>query len=181
MDGKATIRFPGRSASHIKAPEKQTPPGELTNLSPKDKGPPKASQVSSQTALIVTTPTRMAADRAIEILDRVQRQKPFSWRSDSCVPRSNCPHPKKYFEHLPNADENGSTRVHRYRSGRCAGNHSCATEKSHRTYGVTPELHQGLAASLLRQRFVHGRTSRSLLDALNERASLKTRLWFSSR
>lgn len=131
--------FSWDEAINIKAPE-QNAPGELTNWSPKDNGSQTfagvvASGGDSEHA------DGMAADRAIEILDRV-KDKPFFLAVGFVRPHVPLVAPKKYFDQYDRAameapivpeddldDVPGIIRDYKRNST---------------TYGVAPELQKGL-------------------------------------
>nr|WP_143547743.1 sulfatase [Rhodopirellula sp. SM50] len=131
--------FSWDEAINIKAPE-QHAPGESTNWSPKDKG----SQ--SFTGVVASTGDHdhadgMAADRAIEILDRV-KDKPFFLAVGFVRPHVPLVAPEQYFDRYdravmeaPRVPENDLEDV----PGIIRGYKANGT-----TYGVTPELHKGL-------------------------------------
>ncbi|MFK8115597.1 MAG: sulfatase [Rubripirellula sp.] len=131
--------FSWDEAINIKALE-QNAPGQLTNWSPKDKG--------SQTFAGVVAAggdqdhaDGMAADRAIEILEKV-KDKPFFLAVGFVRPHVPLVAPKKYFDQYDRANmkapvvpENDLDDV----PGIIRGYKNNDT-----TYGVTPELHKGL-------------------------------------
>lgn len=131
--------FSWEEAINIKAPE-QNAPGELTNWSPKDKG--------SQTFAGVVASSGdsdhadgMAADRAIEILDKV-KDKPFFLAVGFVRPHVPLVAPKKYFDAydreamqapiVPDYDLDDVPDIIR------------GYKRNSTTYGVTPKLHKGL-------------------------------------
>jgi iduronate 2-sulfatase len=131
--------FSWDEAINIKAPE-QNAPGVLTNWSPKDKG--------SQTFAGVVASggdsdhaDGMAADRAIQILEKV-KDKPFFLAVGFVRPHVPLVAPKKYFDlydraamEAPVVPENDLDDV----PGIIRG-----YKRNSTTYGVTPELHKGL-------------------------------------
>lgn len=151
-------------AINIKAPE-QNAPGELTNWSPKDKG--------SQTfAGVVATggdsdhADGMAADRAIEILEKV-KDKPFFLAVGFVRPHVPLVAPQKYFDSYdrdamkaPMVPENDLDDV----PGIIRGYKANST-----TYGVTPELHKGLLQAYYASvSYMDAQVGR-VLNALNEK------------
>lgn len=165
IDGTAECDDPHSwdEAFNIKAPE-QNAPGELTNWSPKDKG----SQ--SFTGVIATGDDRehadgMAADRAIQILNRV-KDKPFFLAVGFVRPHVPLVAPKKYFDKynrsemvapiVPEDDlEDVPGIIRGYKANRT-------------TYGVTPELHKGLLQAYYASiSYMDAQVGR-VLDALEE-------------
>lgn len=131
--------FSWDEAINIKGPE-QNAPGEVTNWSPKDKG----SQ--SFTGVISTEGDNrhadgMAADRAIEILEKV-KDKPFFLAVGFVRPHVPLVAPKSYFDRydrksmlapiVPADDLDDVPGIIR------------GYKRNSTTYGVTPELHKGL-------------------------------------
>lgn len=156
--------FSWEEAINITAPE-QNAPGELTNWSPKDKG----SQ--SFTGVVASGGDSdhadgMAADRAIEILDRV-KDKPFFLAVGFVRPHVPLVAPKEYFDMYNRADmeapvvpENDLDDV----PGIIRGYKSNST-----TYGVTPELHKGLLQAYYASvSYMDAQVGR-VLDALKEK------------
>jgi arylsulfatase A-like enzyme len=156
--------FSWDEAVNIKAPE-QNAPGELTNWSPKDKG--------SQTFAGVVASSGdsdhadgMAADRAIEILDKV-RGKPFFLAVGFVRPHVPLVAPKKYFDQYnreamqaPVVPENDLDDV----PGIIRG-----YKRNSTTYGVTPELHKGLLQAYYASiSYMDAQVGR-VLDALKEK------------
>ncbi|QDV22558.1 sulfatase [Aureliella helgolandensis] len=156
--------FSWDEAINITAPE-QNAAGELTNWSPKNNG--------SQTFAGVIASggdgehaDGMAADRAIEILDKV-KDKPFFLAVGFVRPHVPLVAPKKYFDKYNRAEmvapvvpENdlddvpGIIRDYKRNST---------------TYGVTPELHQGLLQAYYASvSYMDAQVGR-VLDALQEK------------
>lgn len=156
--------FSWEEAINIKAPE-QNAPGELTNWSPKDKG--------SQTFAGVVASggdsdhaDGMAADRAIEILDKV-KDKPFFLAVGFVRPHVPLVAPKKYFDAydrkamqapiVPDDDLDDVPGIIR------------SYKRNSTTYGVTPELHKGLLQAYYASvSYMDAQVGR-VLDALQER------------
>jgi len=155
--------FSWDEAINIKAPEHHAP-GESTIWSPKDKG--------SQTfeGVIASGPESihadaMAADRAIEILQRV-KDKPFFLAVGFVRPHVPLVAPEKYFDQYdrtsmiaPLVPENDLDDVpgiiRNYK-------------RNSTTYGVTPELHKGLLQAYYASvSFMDAQVGR-VLDALRE-------------
>lgn len=156
--------FSWDEAINIKAPE-QNASGELTNWSPKDKG----SQ--SFTGVIATGSDSdhadgMAADRAIEILDKVQ-DKPFFLAVGFVRPHVPLVAPKSYFDlydrqamEAPIVPEDDLDDV----PGIIRG-----YKRNSTTYGVTPELHKGLLQAYYASiSYMDAQVGR-VLDALKEK------------
>ena len=156
--------FSWDEAINIKAPE-QNAPGELTHWSPKDKG--------SQTFAGVVASggdsdhaDGMAADRAIEILEKV-KDKPFFLAVGFVRPHVPLVAPKKYFDRYDRADmeapivpENDLDDV----PGIIRG-----YKRNSTTYGVTPELHKGLLQAYYASvSYMDAQVGR-VLDALDEK------------
>ncbi len=151
-------------AINIKAPE-QNAPGELTNWSPKDKESQNftgvvASGGDSEHA------DGMAADRAIEMLDRV-KDKPFFMAVGFVRPHVPLVAPKKYFDlydreamEAPVVPENDLDDV-----PAIIRNY----KRNSTTYGVTSESHKGLLqAYYARVSYMDAQVGR-VLDALEEK------------
>ncbi len=151
-------------AINIQAPE-QNAPGELTNWSPKEKG----SQ--SFTAVVASGGDSdhadgMAADRAIEVLDRV-KDKPFFLAVGFVRPHVPLVAPKKYFDRYdrqamraPLVPENDLDDVPKIIRG---------YKSNSTTYGVTPELHKGLLQAYYASvSYMDAQVGR-VLDALQEK------------
>ncbi len=131
--------FSWDEAINIKAPE-QNAPGVLTNWSPQEKG----SQ--SFTSVVASGgegdhADGMAADRAIEVLERV-KDKPFFLAVGFVRPHVPLVAPQPYFDRYSRADmetpvvpeddlDDVPGIIRDYKRNRT-------------TYGVTPELHKGL-------------------------------------
>ncbi len=126
-------------AINITAPE-QNAPGESTNWSPKDKGSQSFTGVVAAGNDSVHADA-MAADRAIEILDKVGK-KPFFLAVGFVRPHVPLVAPKKYFDQYdresmkapavpPNDLDDVPAIIRDYK-------------RNSTTYGVTPELHKGL-------------------------------------
>ncbi len=131
--------FSWDEAINIKAPE-QHAPGESTNWSPKDKGSQSFTGVMASTGDHEHA-DGMAADRAIEILDRV-KDKPFFLAVGFVRPHVPLVAPEQYFDRYdrsamvaPRVPENDLEDVPEMIRGYKANS---------TTYGVTPELHKGL-------------------------------------
>lgn len=131
--------FSWDEAVNVTAAE-QNAPGELTNWSPKDKGSQNfTGVVASQGDHFHAD--GMAADQAIEILERVKNQ-PFFLAVGFVRPHVPLVAPKAYFEQydrdsmvapiVPEADLDDVPEIVR------------DYKRNATTYGVTPELHQGL-------------------------------------
>lgn len=178
IDGTAECDdpFSWDEAINIKAPE-QNALGELTNWSPKDKG----SQ--SFTGVIATGSDSdhadgKAADRAIEILDKVQ-DKPFFLAVGFVRPHVPLVAPKPYFDLydrqameapiVPDDDLDDVPGIIR------------GYKRNSTTYGVTPELHKGLLQAYYASiSYMDAQVGR-VLDALKEKGlSEKTIVVFSS-
>lgn len=151
-------------AINIKAPE-QKAAGELTNWSPKDKG----SQ--SFTGVVASGGDHdhadgMAADRAIEILDKV-KDKPFFLAVGFVRPHVPLVAPEKYFDlydrqamQAPVVPENDLDDVPEIIRG---------YKRNSTTYGVTPELHKGLLQAYYASiSYMDAQVGR-VLDALKEK------------
>jgi len=156
--------FSWDEAFNIKAPE-QNAPGELTNWSPKDKGSQSFTGVVA-TGSDSDHADAMAADRAIEILDRV-RDKPFFLAVGFVRPHVPLVAPKKYFDIyqrdemeapvVPDTDLDDVPEIIR------------GYKRNRTTYGVTPELHQGLLQAYYASvSYMDAQVGR-VLDALNEK------------
>src|SRR6056297_286552 len=126
-------------AINITAPE-QNAPGESTNWSPKDKGSQSFTGVVAAGNDSVHADA-MAADRAIEILDKVGK-KPFFLAVGFVRPHVPLVAPKKYFDQYdresmkapavpPNDLDDVPAIIRDYK-------------RNSTTYDVTPELHKGL-------------------------------------
>lgn len=150
-------------AINIKAPE-QNAPGELTNWSPKDKESQNftgvvASGGDSEHA------DGMAADRAIEMLDRV-KDKPFFMAVGFVRPHVPLVAPKKYFDlydreamEAPVVPENDLDDV-----PAIIRNY----KRNSTTYGVTSESHKGLLQAYYASvSYMDAQVGR-VLDALEE-------------
>ncbi|WP_044254912.1 sulfatase [Rhodopirellula sp. SWK7] len=151
-------------AINIKAPE-QNAPGELTNWSPKDKESQNftgvvASGGDSEHA------DGMAADRAIEMLDRV-KDKPFFMAVGFVRPHVPLVAPKKYFDlydreamEAPVVPENDLDDV-----PAIIRNY----KRNSTTYGVTSESHKGLLQAYYASvSYMDAQVGR-VLDALEEK------------
>lgn len=156
--------FSWEEAINIKAPE-QNAPGELTNWSPKDKG--------SQTFAGVVASggdsdhaDGMAADRAIEILDKV-KDKPFFLAVGFVRPHVPLVAPKKYFDAydrkamqapiVPDDDLDDVPGIIR------------SYKRNSTSYGVTAELHKGLLQAYYASvSYMDAQVGR-VLDALQEK------------
>ncbi|MCM2374754.1 sulfatase [Aporhodopirellula aestuarii] len=156
--------FSWDEAINIKAPEHNAA-GELTNWSPKDKGSQAfvgvvASGGDSDHA------DGMAADRAIEILDRV-KHKPFFLAVGFVRPHVPLVAPKKYFD-LYSREEMETPLVPENDLDDVPGiirNY----KRNSTTYGITPELHKGLLQAYYASiSFMDAQVGR-VLDALEER------------
>ena len=131
--------FSWDEAINIKAPE-QHAPGESTNWSPKDKRSQKFEGVIA-TGGDSDHADGMAADRAIEILDKV-KDKPFFLAVGFVRPHVPLVAPAKYFDLydrsamqapiVPDDDLNDVPGIIR------------TYKRNSTTYGVTAELHKGL-------------------------------------
>lgn len=156
--------FSWDEAINIQAPEHHAP-GVLTNWSPKDKGTQTfagivASGGDSEHA------DGMAADRAIEILDKV-KDKPFFLAVGFVRPHVPLVAPKKYFDIYnreemvaPVVPENDLDDVPAIVRG---------YKRNSTTYGVTPELHQGLLQAYYASiSYMDAQVGR-VLDALEEK------------
>lgn len=149
---------------NIKAPE-QDAPGERTNWSPKDKG----SQ--SFTAVVASGGDSahadgMAADHAIEILDKV-KDKPFFLAVGFVRPHVPLVAPKMYFDRynraemqapiVPDDDLDDVPEIIR------------GYKRNSTTYDVTPELHKGLLQAYYASvSYMDAQVGR-VLDALKEK------------
>ncbi|TWU59259.1 Arylsulfatase [Rubripirellula tenax] len=156
--------FSWDEAINVKALE-QTAPGELTNWSPKDRGSQTftgvvASDGDSEHA------DGMAADRAIEILDQV-KDDPFFLAVGFVRPHVPLVAPKKYFDQynrnametpvVPENDLDDVPGIIR------------DYKRNSTTYGVTPELHQGLLQAYYASvSYMDAQVGR-VLDALEEK------------
>lgn len=156
--------FSWDEAINIQAPEHNAP-GELTNWSPKDKGSQNftgvvASGEDSDHA------DGMAADRAIEMLDRI-KDKPFFMAVGFVRPHVPLVAPKKYFDaydrasmESPVVPENDLDDVPHIIRG---------YKRNSTTYGVTPEGHKGLLQAYYASiSYMDAQVGR-VLDALKER------------
>lgn len=155
--------FSWDEAINIKAPEHHAL-GESTNWSPKDTGSQKFEGVIASGADNIHADA-MAADRAIEILERV-KEKPFFLAVGFVRPHVPLVAPKKYFDQYERAalivpsvpeddldDVPGIIRNYKRNST---------------TYGVTPELHKGLLQAYYASvSFMDEQVGR-VLDALHE-------------
>ena len=131
--------FSWDEAINIKAPE-QHAPGESTNWSPKDKRSQKFEGVIA-TGGDSDHADGMAADRAIEILNKV-KDKPFFLAVGFVRPHVPLVAPAKYFDLydrnamqppvVPDDDLNDVPGIIRN------------YKRNSTTYGITPELHKGL-------------------------------------
>lgn len=156
--------FSWDEAFNVKALE-QNAPGEVTNWSPKNKGSQTftgvvASGGDSEHA------DGMAADRAIEILEKV-KDKPFFLAVGFVRPHVPLVAPKKYFDSYnresmvaPVVPENDLDDVpgiiRNYK-------------RNSTTYGVTPELHKGLLQAYYASiSYMDAQVGR-VLDALDEK------------
>ena len=151
-------------AFNVKALE-QNAPGEKTNWSPKDKG----SQ--SFTGVMATGGDQehadgMAADKAIEILEKV-KDKPFFLAVGFVRPHVPLVAPKKYFDRydrasmirpsVPGTDLDDVPGIIR------------GYKANETTYGVTPELHKGLLQAYYASvSYMDAQVGR-VLDALKEK------------
>lgn len=166
IDGTAESDDPlsWNQAINIKAPE-QNAPGESTNWSPKDDGSQKFEGVIASGPDSVHADA-MAADRAIEILDKV-KGKPFFLAVGFVRPHVPLVAPKKYFDlydresmEAPIVPENDLDDV----PGIIRG-----YKRNSTTYGVTPELHKGLLQAYYASvSFMDAQVGR-VLDALREK------------
>ncbi|GAB5517588.1 sulfatase [Rhodopirellula baltica] len=156
--------FSWDEAINIQAPE-QNAPGERTNWSPKNNG----SQTF--TGVIASGDDSdhadgMAADRAIEMLEQV-KDKPFFLAVGFVRPHVPLVAPKKYFDQYnrdeleaPVVPENDLDDV----PGIIRG-----YKRNSTTYGVTPELHQGLLQAYYASvSYMDSQVGR-VLDALEEK------------
>ncbi|WDQ19238.1 sulfatase [Rhodopirellula sp. P2] len=156
--------FSWDEAINIQAPE-QNAPGERTNWSPKNNG----SQTF--TGVIASGDDSdhadgMAADRAIEMLEQV-KDKPFFLAVGFVRPHVPLVAPKKYFApynrdemEAPVVPENDLDDV----PGIIRG-----YKRNSTTYGVTPELHQGLLQAYYASvSYMDAQVGR-VLDALEEK------------
>ncbi|KLU06906.1 Choline-sulfatase [Rhodopirellula islandica] len=156
--------FSWDEAINIQAPE-QNAPGERTNWSPKNNG----SQTF--TGVIASGDDSdhadgMAADRAIEMLEQV-KDKPFFLAVGFVRPHVPLVAPKKYFDpynrdemEAPVVPENDLDDV----PGIIRG-----YKRNSTTYGVTPELHQGLLQAYYASvSYMDAQVGR-VLDALEEK------------
>lgn len=156
--------FSWDEAINIKAPE-QNAPGESTNWSPKDKGSQKFEGVIASGSDGVHADA-MAADRAIEILDKV-KEKPFFLAVGFVRPHVPLVAPKKYFDLYdresmigPIVPENDLDDV----PGIIRG-----YKRNSTTYGVTPELQKGLLQAYYASvSYMDAQVGR-VLDALREK------------
>lgn len=168
--------FSWDEAINIKALE-QNAPGELTNWSPKDKGSQSFTGVVAE-GTDSDHADGMAADRAIEILDRV-KDKPFFLAVGFVRPHVPLVAPSKYFELydrssmeapvVPEGDlEDVPGIIRNYK-------------RNSTTYGVTPELHKGLLQAYYASiSYMDAQVGR-VLDALKEKGlSDNTIVVFSS-
>lgn len=156
--------FSWDEAINIKAPEHHAL-GESTNWSPKDNGSQKFEGVIASGEEDIHADA-MAADRAIEILERV-KNKPFFLAVGFVRPHVPLVAPKKFFDQYdrsamvaPNVvdddldDVPGIIRSYKRNST---------------TYGVTPELHKGLLQAYYASvSFMDAQVGR-VLDALREK------------
>lgn len=156
--------FSWDEAINIKAPE-QNAPGELTNWSPRN------LESQNFTGVIATGGDSehadgMAADRAIEILDRV-KDKPFFLAVGFVRPHVPLVAPKKYFDQynrdamvapvVPQNDLDDVPGIIR------------DYKRNSTTYGVTPELHKGLLQAYYASvSYMDAQVGR-VLDALQEK------------
>ncbi|MCO8121270.1 sulfatase [Stieleria sp. TO1_6] len=156
--------FSWEEAINIKAPE-QNAAGEKTNWSPKDT---RSQNFTSVMAVGGDSEHAdgMAADRAIEILDRV-KDKPFFLAVGFVRPHVPLVAPKTYFDRYTRADmiapvvpENDLDDVPEIIRD---------YKRNRTTYGVTPELHKGLLQSYYASvSYMDAQVGR-VLDALNEK------------
>ncbi|WP_197454523.1 sulfatase [Stieleria varia] len=129
-------------AFNVTAPE-QNADGELTNWSPKDKGSQSFTSVVASGG-DSDHADGMAADRAIQILERV-KDKPFFLAVGFVRPHVPLVAPKEYFDRydrhdmvppiIPEGDLDDVPQIIR------------DYKRNSTTYGVTPELHKGLLQS----------------------------------
>ena len=150
-------------AINIKALE-QHAPGELTNWSPKDKGSQSFTGVIAH-GTDSDHADGMAADQAIEILERV-KDKPFFLAVGFVRPHVPLVAPEKYFSiydrasmeapEVPDDDLDDVPRIIRN------------YKRNSKTYGVTPELHKGLLQAYYASiSYMDAQVGR-VLDALKE-------------
>ncbi len=156
--------FSWDEAFNMTAPE-QNAPGELTNWSPKDKGSQSFTGVVASGG-DSSHADGMAADRAIEILDRV-KDRPFFLAVGFVRPHVPLVAPKEYFDeyqreemlapNVPDDDlDDVPSIIRNYK-------------RNSITYGVTPELHQGLLQAYYASvSYMDAQVGR-VLDALKEK------------
>jgi choline-sulfatase len=148
---------------NVKAPE-QNAPGEKTNWSPKDTGSQTFTGVVA-TGGDSDHADGMAADRAIEILNKVD-DKPFFLAVGFVRPHVPLVAPKRYFDQydresmvapvVPDGDLDDVPGIIRN------------YKRNSTTYGVTPELHKGLLQSYYASvSYMDAQVGR-VLDALKE-------------
>lgn len=151
-------------AINIQAPE-QNAPGERTNWSPKDKGSQSFTSVVASGGDTAHA-DGMAADHAIEILDKV-KDKPFFLAVGFVRPHVPLVAPKKYFDGYDRAEmqapivpEDDLDDVPEVIRG---------YKRNSTTYGVTPELHKGLLQAYYASvSYMDAQVGR-VLDALKEK------------
>ncbi|TWT56065.1 sulfatase [Allorhodopirellula solitaria] len=151
-------------AINVRAPEHHTP-GELTNWSPKDKG-------SQSFTAVITSATdsdhadALAADRAVEVLERV-KDRPFFLAVGFVRPHVPLVAPKEFFDRyqrdamqaplVPEDDLDDVPKVIRN------------YKRNKSRYGVTPELHKGLLQAYYASvSYMDAQVGR-VLDALQEK------------